>query len=123
MNISTSPRGPRAFAMLYRLPSTPGRSKSIARHPNSHTLDSTAAMARIPGSIALLLRSFAPCASLPMNDAPNDGPSTRAPRLYHDDALHPGATVELPERSARHVQALRLRNGDAVTLFNGDGSQ
>lgn len=35
----------------------------------------------------------------------------------------PGTAIELPERAARHVEALRLRTGDAVTLFCGDGSE
>ncbi len=43
------------------------------------------------------------------------------PRLYCEDGLAPGATVDLPERAARHVAALRLRAGDALTLFSGDG--
>lgn len=47
----------------------------------------------------------------------------RIPRLYHDGPLSPGATIELPERAARHVQALRLRVSDAVTFFNGDGTE
>ncbi len=49
--------------------------------------------------------------------------SDRAPRFYCDASLPPGATVELPERAVRHVAALRLREGDAVVLFNGDGHE
>jgi len=48
-------------------------------------------------------------------------PSPAAPRLYCEAKLTPGATVELPERAARHVAALRLRVGDPLTLFGGDG--
>jgi 16S rRNA (uracil1498-N3)-methyltransferase len=48
-------------------------------------------------------------------------PVPEAPRLYCEGTLSPGATVELSERAARHVAALRLRTGDAVTLFGGDG--
>ena len=33
--------------------------------------------------------------------------------------LAPGATVDLPAQATRHVAALRLRDGDAVTLFDG----
>lgn len=46
---------------------------------------------------------------------------TRAPRLFCEGVLSPGATVRLSERSARHLAALRLNVGDEVTLFNGDG--
>lgn len=49
--------------------------------------------------------------------------SPRVPRLYYDGPLSPGATVQLPERAARHVQALRLRVGADVSLFNGDGTE
>jgi 16S rRNA (uracil1498-N3)-methyltransferase len=45
----------------------------------------------------------------------------RAPRLFCEGVLSPGATVRLPERAARHLAALRLKVGDQVTLFNGDG--
>ena len=47
--------------------------------------------------------------------------ASRAPRFYCEASLSPGATIELPERAARHVAALRLASGDAVVLFNGDG--
>jgi 16S rRNA (uracil1498-N3)-methyltransferase len=50
-------------------------------------------------------------------------PAPAAPRLYCEETLSPGATVELPDRAARHVAALRLRTGDAVTLFGGDGHE
>jgi 16S rRNA (uracil1498-N3)-methyltransferase len=46
-----------------------------------------------------------------------------APRLYCEGALAPGATIELPERAARHVAALRLQVGDEITLFSGDGCE
>ena len=44
------------------------------------------------------------------------------PRFYADMLLLPGCVVSLPESAARHVQVLRLQPGDALTLFNGDGS-
>jgi len=47
----------------------------------------------------------------------------RPPRLYCEAGLAPGASVELPERAARHVAALRLKPGDEVVLFNGDGAE
>jgi len=34
-----------------------------------------------------------------------------------------GAEIELPERVARHCAVLRLRRGDAVVLFNGEGGE
>ncbi len=37
--------------------------------------------------------------------------------------LSPGAEIELPERVARHCAVLRLRRGDAVILFNGEGGE
>lgn len=46
------------------------------------------------------------------------------PRFHCDLPLAPGRQVELPPDAARHaVGALRLRDGDAVTLFNGDGAE
>ena len=50
-------------------------------------------------------------------------PKRSAPRLYHVGALAPGAEITLPERAARHVAVLRLREGDEVTLFNGGGGE
>jgi 16S rRNA (uracil1498-N3)-methyltransferase len=50
-------------------------------------------------------------------------PVPAAPRLHCEATLSPGATVELSERAARHVAALRLRVGDAVILFGGDGHE
>jgi 16S rRNA (uracil1498-N3)-methyltransferase len=47
----------------------------------------------------------------------------RAPRIHCEGALTPGASIELADRAARHVAALRLREGDAVTLFSGDGTE
>lgn len=46
------------------------------------------------------------------------------PRIYLDEALQPGQTLELPDTAARHVgQVLRMRVGDALTLFNGQGGE
>lgn len=46
------------------------------------------------------------------------------PRFYCDLPLQVGLLVALPETVARHaLGALRLREGDAVTLFNGDGAE
>jgi 16S rRNA (uracil1498-N3)-methyltransferase len=48
----------------------------------------------------------------------------REPRLFVDAPLAPGKGLPLPQNAARHaVQVLRLKAGDPVTLFNGDGRQ
>ena len=44
------------------------------------------------------------------------------PRFYCDAVLRPDTELELPDKAAHHAQrVLRLRAGDTVTLFNGDG--
>jgi 16S rRNA (uracil1498-N3)-methyltransferase len=46
------------------------------------------------------------------------------PRFHCDVQLAPGRLIELPTEAARHaVGALRLRDGDMLTLFNGDGAE
>jgi 16S rRNA (uracil1498-N3)-methyltransferase len=46
------------------------------------------------------------------------------PRFYVDAALRAGSVCTLPEDSAHHaVHVLRLREGDAITLFNGRGGE
>ncbi len=48
----------------------------------------------------------------------------RAPRFYVDAPLRAGGSCLLPEDSAHHaIHVLRLRPGDAVTLFNGRGGE
>lgn len=45
-------------------------------------------------------------------------------RFFLDQPLRPGSTCVLPEDSAHHaVHVLRVRAGDAVTLFNGRGGE
>jgi len=51
------------------------------------------------------------------------GPDRPLPRLFVPDGLSPGAEVRLPERAARHIAVLRLRQDDEVSLFNGNGGQ
>ena len=47
----------------------------------------------------------------------------RRTRIHVDLSLAPGAEVALPSAAAGHVvRVLRMARGDAVTLFNGDGS-
>jgi 16S rRNA (uracil1498-N3)-methyltransferase len=46
----------------------------------------------------------------------------RSIRLFTDAPLEPGHTLTLPAPAAAHaLRVLRLKSGDAVTLFNGDG--
>jgi 16S rRNA (uracil1498-N3)-methyltransferase len=46
-----------------------------------------------------------------------------APRFFAPVKFSPGAEIELPEGAARHCLVLRLRSGDEVTLFNGEGGE
>lgn len=46
----------------------------------------------------------------------------RKPRIYIDEKLETGLSVELPKDAARHlIKVLRLRIGDGIILFNGKG--
>jgi 16S rRNA (uracil1498-N3)-methyltransferase len=46
------------------------------------------------------------------------------PRVYLDTALEPGEDVPLEDAAAHHLaRVLRLREGDAITLFNGRGGE
>jgi len=45
------------------------------------------------------------------------------PRLFAPVELSPGAEIELPEHAARHCAVLRLRRGETVILFNGEGGE
>jgi len=48
----------------------------------------------------------------------------RAARFYVDPPLATGARLALPERAAHHAaRVLRLRTGDALTLFDGRGGE
>jgi len=48
----------------------------------------------------------------------------RTPRFYVDARLKAGARVELAGAAAHHVlRVLRLREGDALTLFDGNGGE
>jgi len=50
--------------------------------------------------------------------------AARIPRLFTHAALRAGATTQLPELAAHHaVHVLRLREGEAVTLFDGRGGE
>ena len=45
------------------------------------------------------------------------------PRFFLDTPILPHATFELDSRAAQHVRVLRLREGEAITLFNGTGGE
>ena len=45
------------------------------------------------------------------------------PRFFAPVRLSVGAEIDLPERVARHCAVLRLRRGDAIVLFNGEGGE
>lgn len=45
------------------------------------------------------------------------------PRFLVSGPLTSGTEFELPEQPSRHVAVLRLREGDPVTLFCGDGAE
>jgi len=46
------------------------------------------------------------------------------PRLFVETGLRPGANLDLPAPAAHHVaRVLRLREGEAVTLFDGRGGE
>lgn len=48
----------------------------------------------------------------------------RIPRLYQPGPLHAGETLSLDANAARHVtRVLRLRAGDPIVLFNGEGGE
>jgi 16S rRNA (uracil1498-N3)-methyltransferase len=48
----------------------------------------------------------------------------RVPRLYVDAAIEPGSRLVLPAEAAHHAaRVLRLKDGDAVVLFDGRGGE
>ena len=50
--------------------------------------------------------------------------TSRTPRLFVDTELQPRTSVDLPEAAAHHAaRVLRLRDGDAVVLFDGHGGE
>jgi 16S rRNA (uracil1498-N3)-methyltransferase len=52
------------------------------------------------------------------------GREERVPRLFVDVGLHPGSRLALPDDASHHaVRVLRLRDGDAVVLFDGRGGE
>ncbi len=50
--------------------------------------------------------------------------ASRVPRIYVEQGLRAGARLELPGTAAHHaLRVLRLRAGDALTLFDGRGGE
>lgn len=48
----------------------------------------------------------------------------RIPRFYIAETLQTGATLNLPRDKAHHlVQVLKVKAGDAITLFNNSGDE
>lgn len=47
----------------------------------------------------------------------------QAPRFHVPGPLSAGAEIALPDRVARHVAVLRLREGDPLVLFTGEGGE
>lgn len=45
------------------------------------------------------------------------------PRFFVDTPLNCNAEIELSETLAHHLRVLRLKEGDALTLFNGSGGE
>ncbi|WP_151445608.1 16S rRNA (uracil(1498)-N(3))-methyltransferase [Lacisediminimonas profundi] len=45
------------------------------------------------------------------------------PRFYCSFPLQTGTEIELPENISRHILVLRMRAGDEITVFNGDGGE
>ncbi len=45
------------------------------------------------------------------------------PRFFIDAVLTTAEQYALPDEVVRHIQVLRLREGDAITLFNGQGGE
>src|SRR2546427_510594 len=45
------------------------------------------------------------------------------PRFFAPMQLSLGDEIDLPERVARHCAVLRLRRGDALVVFNGEGGE
>ena len=43
------------------------------------------------------------------------------PRFYVSAELNPGLTLELPDNVLRHLHVLRVKAGEEITLFNGNG--
>lgn len=46
-----------------------------------------------------------------------------AARFFADVTMAAGATLSLPDSTARHVQVLRMQPGQQITLFNGQGGE
>ena len=51
-------------------------------------------------------------------------PAVRVPRIYQSIALSTGQIIDLDAQATAHLtKVLRLRVGDALVVFNGDGDE
>ena len=50
-------------------------------------------------------------------------PDLDVPRFFCASPIQQSATIELDARVAQHVRVLRMREGDAITLFDGHGGE
>ena len=44
-------------------------------------------------------------------------------RLFCDFPLVVGTNIDLPKETSRHIQVLRLNEGNEIVLFNGEGGE
>lgn len=58
-----------------------------------------------------------------MDELDKDNAASGAPRFWVPGPLKSGSRIDLPERAARHVGVRRLREGDVVVLFDGNGGE
>ncbi|HWX81456.1 MAG TPA: 16S rRNA (uracil(1498)-N(3))-methyltransferase [Steroidobacteraceae bacterium] len=59
-----------------------------------------------------------------MNASLKRGRAMRLTRVYVDGALTPGSIIDLPRETGAHLsKVLRVRSGDELVLFNGDGRE
>jgi 16S rRNA (uracil1498-N3)-methyltransferase len=59
-----------------------------------------------------------------MNASLKRGRAMRLTRVYVDSALTPGSIIDLPKETGAHLsKVLRVRSGDELVLFNGDGRE
>ncbi len=58
-----------------------------------------------------------------MDELDKDSTVSGAPRFWVPGPLEAGSRIDLPERAARHIGVRRLREGNAIVLFDGNGGE